>query len=343
MIGRASPSATEPVLLDVVPWSYGFAHSWALRWLLERSELAALVLGAIDGMPGKQPWSVRGAVDYEKSVRPARADLALEAVDASGSSKSIAVETKVGDPFRPEQLHAYVQRGYLPVVYLPGITGLVAEAISPQDELRLKGAQLARALDGVELPWLIGGYVADLRREGKRMDGALAAARAGAPHSLGPGRGDARAIRDVAWLIAVREALTKHLEADQGHSLGKEITIRVERNDRGLFWDGSWTDVPGGCGLYIDVLADIRKTSRTIRVKAGLNAGAENPALEQAFDAARHEGPPDGGLGWERSARKLGGSSVTVWKLDVTETSASEAARAALAAAQWMRELDRPR
>ena len=37
----------NPDVLEVVPWSYGFAHSWTWKWLLEQKELAPL--GSVRG------------------------------------------------------------------------------------------------------------------------------------------------------------------------------------------------------------------------------------------------------------------------------------------------------
>lgn len=330
----------EPELLEVVPWNYGFAHSWALRWLLERADLADRVMGAVGGMDGQRAWSLKGTVEHEKPLRPARADLAFTLIDAKGSEQKIAVETKVNDPLRPEQLRAYVEMGYQPVVYLPGLTGLAAEAIPERDEARLKGAELARALEGTPLPSFIESYVRAVREEAERMADALVAARKGVSRPLADGQGDDHAIQDVAWLVAVRESLAKlqsKPEADE--RVGEEVSLRFERNDRGLFWAGSWTNVGNGAGLYLDVLADIRKLSRTIRLKAGLHSGGDRETLERAFHIARRNRPPDAHRAWEPSARRFAGGSVTVWKLDATQQGAVEAGRAASAAARWIKDV----
>jgi hypothetical protein len=29
----------EPDILDVVPWNYGFAHTWVLGWMLRQDDL----------------------------------------------------------------------------------------------------------------------------------------------------------------------------------------------------------------------------------------------------------------------------------------------------------------
>jgi len=96
----------EPSLLDIVPWSYGFAHSWALRWLLLQPSLFPLVLDAIDGLDDAGGYVLAGEVLTEKPLAPARADLAFEMEHPTRPSIAVGVETKVTDPYRPDQLSA---------------------------------------------------------------------------------------------------------------------------------------------------------------------------------------------------------------------------------------------
>jgi hypothetical protein len=44
-------------LFDIVPWEYGFVHSGAVAWLLEREQWAGLVLGL--GLNAPWPAGVR--------------------------------------------------------------------------------------------------------------------------------------------------------------------------------------------------------------------------------------------------------------------------------------------
>jgi hypothetical protein len=112
-----------PALLDVVPWPYGYAHSWALAWLINNDESRDRML-ALLGANGRPPWTLSLSA-REHAVAGARADLALEAVDSAGQEVAIAVETKVGDPIRPEQLLTYAAEGFQPVLFVPGLTGLL--------------------------------------------------------------------------------------------------------------------------------------------------------------------------------------------------------------------------
>ena len=46
-------------LFDVVPWTHGYAHSWALRWMLAKDQWARDRLLGIFLPEGEPPWSVR--------------------------------------------------------------------------------------------------------------------------------------------------------------------------------------------------------------------------------------------------------------------------------------------
>src|SRR5690348_5587313 len=146
---------TSTELLDVVPWRYGYAHTWAMRWLMLQPTLLGRVLGAIPELDLPAPLRLEGPVVTEKALKPARADLAATLRDAGGQSHRLAIETKVDDAIRPEQLSAYAALGYQPVLYMPGLTGLLAEGVSTPDVLRLTGGDLAFALADIQLPYLI--------------------------------------------------------------------------------------------------------------------------------------------------------------------------------------------
>ena len=74
----------NPDVLEVVPWSYGFAHSWTWKWLLEQKELAPFVLSAVE------PLLRVGAIGIdnlrrEVPVGGSRADLAFSTFAPDGT------------------------------------------------------------------------------------------------------------------------------------------------------------------------------------------------------------------------------------------------------------------
>jgi len=97
----------DPELLDVVPWSHGYAHSWVLRWLIGHEPSRTPILNLLAGIDGG-PWALTRPVAREFSVRRARADLAAWATGRDGETVAIAVEVKVNDPISEMQLAAYV-------------------------------------------------------------------------------------------------------------------------------------------------------------------------------------------------------------------------------------------
>src|SRR4051794_8420404 len=92
----------DPSLLEVVPWSQGYAHSWALAALLADQRTAAAILGSLPELPGAPPHVIVGPIRRERPFKGARSDLAFTVRNADGAEHGIAVETKVNDPFRPE-------------------------------------------------------------------------------------------------------------------------------------------------------------------------------------------------------------------------------------------------
>jgi hypothetical protein len=112
----------NPGLLEIVPWSYGFAHSWAVKWLLEEPRAAACVVAAAGGVSTNAAVRVSN-VEAEYRMSGARADLAFDLTYEDDSQRHVAFETKVNDPLKAVQLDRYVEAGLTPLLFLPGSTG----------------------------------------------------------------------------------------------------------------------------------------------------------------------------------------------------------------------------
>jgi len=298
---------TSPELLQVVPWRYGYAHTWALRWLMQQPQLLSLVLGAIPGLDLPAPLRLEGPIVTEKALKPARADLVATVRDAAGQRHRLAIETKVDDAIRAEQLSAYAALGYQPVLYLPGLTGLSAEGVSTPGVLRLTGSGLAVALAGIQLPPLIGSYVGAVCAENERMQVARSAERTGEEIKLPPGKTGDRALKDVAWLIEVRAALIA--DGVQANAM----RMRVERHDRGIFWGGSWRELaPDGAGAFVEITAAVQADHRVVAIKVG---GGSPTGRGFVFDRLA-AGVLSDAHSWRRGARRLTRETTTIWALD---------------------------
>lgn len=317
-------------LLDVVPWTVGFAHSWALRWLLLQKELAPLVLGALGGLPGEAPWSLVGDVRREEAARPRRTDLAFEATSSSGEECKIALETKVNDPFRSEQLAAYAAHGRYPVAYMPGLTGLLVSPIRGDTSgTTLLGSELIDALgDAVshDVP-LVGGYLAGVRDHAEAMAAARAAAVAGddwSPPAHLTHRVAASGYHSAAWVGSVCGKL---------RSDASSLKYRSTAHDVGYYWHDSWTMV-GGRDVFVELSLDYGQ--QRPRAHVWVKVGGGDGRLQDVFDRLRAVGPPDDESGWERC--KWGrGSTRSVWKASSAGRSVLEGVRTARSAAEYLR------
>jgi hypothetical protein len=324
---------SERSLLDVVPWRYGYAHSWVLAALLAKPEMSAALLDRLPGLPGRRPLRVDGEVARERRVGERRADLAFVLRDADGRLHPVAVETKTNDAFHAAQMAAYRDAGATPIAFLPGLTGMLLEPTEPTEagEIRLYGRDALAAVDaagGVRDP-LLGGYVEALRAETARMDRARKRARGEAAAPPGAGETLVEDLEDIAWLTETYRALS--MMCDDG-DMDPTARMRTEANDRGIFFEGSFVYVVDEGGLWVDVIADVRTHSRSVAVKAG----EEN--LAEAWDiAATGDGGP--GEGWRRTARRVGGSTATVWKRSLDGEDALSSAAAAIAGARFIASL----
>jgi hypothetical protein len=317
-----------PALLDVVPWNYGYAHSWSLAWLIDYDATSDRILGLLDP-DGSPPWVLTAPVQREHKVAGARADLAVWARDSTGRDVSIVVETKAADPIKPAQLERYREAGYQTVLYVPGLTGLLYGANGPvAGERWVTGHDLVACVEGVQLPWIISSYVEAVAAEARRMDDARACARGELDDFTRDGRAHSDDVADAAWIVEVVATMKA------GHA--DDIKVRTEANDRGLYWAGSRRElsVGNGAGLYLDVIADLRthKCAIALKVMGGDQAG-RLASYEVTIDA----GPPSDAR-W-RHARRPSRNSGTVWKLDADDMTATEAAEHTLSAGQFIASL----
>lgn len=321
----------NPRLLDVVPWSYGFAHSWALSWLLAHDASSGVVLELL--VPdASAPRTVVGDVQREQVVAGARADVALVMQDGDGRERSVAIEVKVADTMRRSQIDALAAHFDDVVVYLPGLSGLFYEPNGRFGEERwISGREIATALAHVALPEIIKSYLEDVRNEAERMEAALAAARMEVPEFAEEGRSPYKSLSDVAWLVTIARAIRRSSSAD--------LEMRAEAHDRGIFWRDSFSQVPdcNGAGLYVDVVADVHVDRCAVVVKVGDGKLEDRRA---ARDLAVTAQPPTA-AGWKAGRRGTGGTQ-TVWRLDASEMPADEAAAQAVAARDWIKAVTEP-
>jgi hypothetical protein len=328
MHNELNRAEAAPALLDVVPWSHGYAHSWALAWLIENGASRDRVLALLDP-DGSPPWMLSDSVKREHKVAGARTDLAVWAKDGTGREVAIAVETKVADPIKPAQLACYRDAGYHAVLYVPGLTGLLYEPNGPvAGERWVTGKDVARAVEGAELPWIISSYVEAVAAEARRMDDARAFSRDELDDFSHEGQAQYDDLMDAAWIVEVIAAM-RAAGAD-------DITVRTEANDRGLYWGGSWRQVAVGNGadLYVDVIADLRTHACAVAVKVG---SGDQEGRWACYDAAIAAGSPSSAP-W-RYSRRRSGNTGTVWKLDASEMNAHETARHVIAAGDFIARL----
>ena len=319
-------------LFDVVPWTHGYAHSWALRWMLLNDQAARdrlLNLFLPDMTP---PWEVSG-VTREFKVGRHRADLRVEASDGGGREAAVLVETKVNDDLNEAQVESYCATGAHVILYGPGLTGLLHSESDPLDAERwVTGRQLIDAVGEADrLPDLIRSYLAGVAAQVERMSAARLAARGGDDFARADDFSEVAAddVEAVAWVAEVAAAMRANGAED--------VRARNTRHDYGIFWAGSWRQftADSDLGVYIDIVAAHGGWEYVITVKAG---GGNDDDRLRVFNAAVGHGPP--GEDWSAGRRRRA-DTFRIWKLDASEMSAPEAAAATLRAASYLDDLAR--
>jgi hypothetical protein len=318
-------------LFDIVPWTHGYAHSWALRWMLIKNRAAREALLALFLSDGGGPWNVE-TVTRESRVGRHRADLRFEAHEAVGRAKAVLLETKVNDALSESQVRAYCREQAEVIIYAPGLTGLLHEGNGPVDRERwVTGRQVTRALAGLEFPDLNRSYLEEVAAQADRMDAARRAARGDDDFNRVDDKSDVSAddVEAVAWVAEVAATMRAR----------RAVDVRARNNpyDYGIFWAGSWRPIISDTGVhfddlgvYIDIIAAHGGWEHAIALKVG---GGESDSRQAVFDAAMQEGPP--WHGWRRG-RRSSARTFRLWSLEAGEMSASEAADGAIRASDYL-------
>jgi hypothetical protein len=320
-------------LFEVVPWTHGYAHSWALRWLLLNDPAARdALLGLF--LPKAVPPLTLESVTREFQVGRHRADLRVEARDTGGRANVVLIETKVNDALSESQVRTYCGATADVILYGPGLTGLLhAGSETIACERWVTGRQVADALTDLELPDLIRSYLAEVATQADRMDAARAAARGERPDF---DRADdisevsADDVEAVAWVAEVAAAMRAGGADD--------VRTRDTAYDYGVFWAGSWQPIKpdGDLGVYVDVIAAHRGWEYAITIKVG---GGQADDRRTIFDAAMRAGEP--WEGWLKG-RRLNAATFRLWKLDANEMTAPQAADATLLITDYLSALAEP-
>jgi hypothetical protein len=331
MIAYAVTDFANPSLLEVVPWNYGFAHSWAFRALLSEPSVQESLFTTLEGLPGSPPHRVVGKIRDEAGVPGARADLMFTLGDGDGGEHPVAVETKVNDPFRPSQLTAYRQAERQPILYLPGLTGVLLDgsALTEANKIRITPEILLAAVDGSGLAWgsLLAGYLDALREEHARTLIAHAIARGETTEPLTDGRSSAKALADAAWLSAIARYLPE-LAPEAG--IGGAVSMRATANDTGFYYQDSYQWIPENkLELWVDVVSDIRGHYRAAYIKTS------GPFKAEARNLVLTATKPD--EHWEKARFRSNAQQASVLKRPLVDMSAREAAEVAITAALHVR------
>jgi hypothetical protein len=318
----------EVGLLDVVPWTHGYAHSWAIAWMLGNDATRDAVLDTFLA-DGAAPWKLQGSVEREYKVGRHRADLRIKAIDAQRRPRTMLLETKVNDDLKEAQIEAYCDSGADVVIYGPGLTGMLHSDADPIGcEKWVTGGELVAALEGIELPALLQSYVDEVQVQAQRMNLARECVRGEVedfPRDPGITNVTGEDVEAVAWVAEVGRLLRA-----KG---GQEVIARNTPHDYGVFWEGSWRE-PGdfnGAGLYVDVVAAHGGWEYVITVKAGGGTSEDRVRMVESLSE-----PP--GTDWIHG-RRSSKENFRVWKLDAGNKSAVEAADEAWEIGQWISSL----
>lgn len=319
-------------LFDLVPWTHGYAHSWALRWMLDHHQAARDALLGLFLPHSNSPWGIL-PVEREPRINGQRADLRIVATDGDGRTSELIVETKVNDRLYEKQVRAYCQRpDAIVVLYGPGLTGLLHGGSEAFDrEFWVTGREVTNTLCDIDLPDLIHSYIRGVVAQADRMDGACAAARGEVDDF---DRADdfsevpADDLEAVAWVAETAAAMRAHG--------AKSVGVRNEAHDYGISSDGSVVQVAGAgkAIAFIEVIAGHGGSEYSITIKVGHGTVKERHA---AFEIAMGVGTP-----WEEwKPGKSPGSAnyFRLWTLKAINMTAGEAANAALRAKTYVKSL----
>lgn len=321
----AAVSEPDIGLLDVVPWTHGYAHSWAVRWILDKHPAGRQALMHLFVPDRAGPWEISD-LRLEPKFHRHRADLTFEAVGAHGETARVIVETKVNDDMKDGQLKAYCEASEHVVLYVPGLTGLLLAENPHRHQVRwVSGSQLADALSGVHLPHLLKSYVQEVAGHARDMEHARAAARGERDDLPPPREGSGVRVDDleaVAWVVETARFMRER---------GARPWTRNTRHDYGIYWPVEYDDERFGASAYVDVVAAHGGRAYAITIKTG---DGEADDRRQVFDAAS-ESP---GSGWRRNNRSSA-ANYRLWTLDAAEMTAVQAADAAMAAGAYLQRL----
>lgn len=327
-------------LFDFVPWNYGFVHTGMLAWLLEQPEFRRLVLDAVvveDKTLLDDDFDLAASPRREDKSMGAACDLGVSLVSSDRSTVKLAIETKVEDQLRTDQLAGY-DKADLVVAYLPGLTGFLAIESRPmRGSGTLTGKALSEALQPVRgaLPPVIGSYVDALAEEADWFEQTVAELLAGVePSGDPPNTTSSKFAHDIAWVVALQRELKGRSECPIATDF---MYGRVVAWDHGFFWgetherSGSLHDL----SYFVDAVAPKMGGSRSIIIKAGFRDKQTDEAMSDLHAFAVQRGAPEIGE-WKRGQRRFKGETVGCWKVNCADLTVSEAADCAISAATWI-------
>lgn len=330
--------APGPSLFDLVPWNYGFVHTGVLSWLLQQPGMCRRVLDA--SVPAILPGQ-----DVQVSERPktedarmgAKCDLGFILDGGQGRQHKIAVETKVEDLLREEQLAGYDKAEYR-IAFLPGLTGFLARESEPlANASTLTGKALTDSLrPGLDsLPPLVASYIDAVDAEADWFEEQVQRLRSGHRADGDPPKTSRPEFaRDIAWVVALQREIKERAGCPVGtdHMHG-----RAEAYDHGFFWGDAYSASPehGGVRYYIDAAAKKQQDARAVIIKAGFREDRPNDALAYLHSHALDAGPPKFGS-WKGGQRRFTKDSVSCWAADCSDSTIAHAADLAVCAANWI-------
>lgn len=295
-------SEADPTWIDVVGYRYEFLHTGVLQWLLESPEHAAPVARELTGRSGITFIGRVTPQGHAGGRRRTRPDLVAEVIDG-GEERLLAIEMKVDSGATREQLENMAKPGDIVVLQAVGLASLRLRDFTDPGSTEWAVADLAHWADILarlgDLPSAIEDYRRAVLREADEHREARELARILAPHDENWRLG--QTLQEWAWLDeVVTEAARAGLPTGfSGHTV---------QSGPVQFWRDSWAPLPGGGGLYIDIMVD--QGQRRLAIKAGeVMQGrreiwsAASAALEGEYERSRRR-PSEVGKGSFRVAHQ---------------------------------------